>query len=64
MRAIVFHGIGDIRLDDVTEPRIKSSTDAIVRITTSAICGTGLYMVRGTMPAPRKRPRVFASPNG
>ena len=41
MRAIVFHGIGDIRLDDVTEPRIESPTDAIVRIATSAICGTG-----------------------
>ncbi|HEX4203880.1 MAG TPA: zinc-dependent alcohol dehydrogenase [Ktedonobacteraceae bacterium] len=48
MKAIVFHGIGDIRLDDVPEPKIEQPTDAIVRITASAICGTDLHMVRGT----------------
>jgi threonine dehydrogenase-like Zn-dependent dehydrogenase len=50
MKAVVFHGVGDIRLDDVPEPRIEQPTDAIVRITVSAICGTDLHMVRGTMP--------------
>lgn len=50
MKAVVFHGIGDIRLDDVAEPKIRESTDAIVRITSSAICGTDLHMIRGTMP--------------
>jgi threonine dehydrogenase-like Zn-dependent dehydrogenase len=49
MKAIVFHGIGDIRLDDVDQPTIQEPTDAIVRITTSAICGTDLHLVRGTM---------------
>lgn len=50
MKAVVFHGIGDIRLDDVAEPKIQESTDAIVRITASAICGTDLHMIRGTFP--------------
>lgn len=50
MKAVVFHGIGDIRLDDVREPRLEAPTDAIVRITASAICGTDLHMVRGTLP--------------
>lgn len=50
MKAVVFHGVGDIRLDDVPEPRIQDDTDAIVRITSSAICGTDLHMVRGTLP--------------
>lgn len=50
MKAIVFHGIGDIRLDNVSEPKIKDSTDAIVRLTASAICGTDLHFVRGTVP--------------
>ncbi len=50
MKAVVFHGIGDIRLDEVPEPKLKTDTDAIVRITTSAICGTDLHMVRGTLP--------------
>src|SRR5205807_1976869 len=49
MRAIVFHGVGDVRLDDVREPKIKEPTDAIVRLTASAICGTDLHMIRGTM---------------
>jgi threonine dehydrogenase-like Zn-dependent dehydrogenase len=48
MKAVVFHDIGDIRLDDVPEPTIKEPMDAIVRITTSAICGTDLHFVRGT----------------
>ncbi len=50
MKAVVFHGVGDIRLDNVPEPRIEKPTDAIVRLTTSAICGTDLHMVRGTLP--------------
>jgi threonine dehydrogenase-like Zn-dependent dehydrogenase len=49
MKAVVFHAVGDIRLEDVAEPKIEQSTDAIVRLTASAICGTDLHMVRGTM---------------
>lgn len=48
MKAVVFHDIGDIRLEDVPEPKIEQDSDAIVRITTSAICGTDLHFVRGT----------------
>ena len=50
MKAIVFHGIGDIRLDDVDEPHIEQPTDAIIHLTATAICGTDLHIVRGTMP--------------
>ncbi|USX53274.1 zinc-dependent alcohol dehydrogenase [Lentzea sp. HUAS12] len=50
MKAVVWHGVGDIRLDDVDDPKIQEPTDAVVRITRSAICGTDLHMVRGTMP--------------
>ena len=49
MKAVVFHGVGDIRVDDVPDPRIQEPNDAIVRITASAICGTDLHFVRGTM---------------
>ncbi len=49
MRAVVFHGVGDIRLDDVSEPKIREDNDAIVRLTASAICGTDLHFTRGTM---------------
>lgn len=54
MKAVVFHDIGDIRLDDVPEPTVQASTDAIVRITASAICGTDLHFVRGTVGGMRK----------
>jgi threonine dehydrogenase-like Zn-dependent dehydrogenase len=50
MKAVVFHGIGDIRLDEVEEPNIEKPTDAIVRLSASAICGTDLHMIRGTLP--------------
>ncbi|HJQ82343.1 MAG TPA: zinc-dependent alcohol dehydrogenase [Lacipirellulaceae bacterium] len=49
MKAVVFHDVGDIRLDDVPEPTIKESTDAIIKVTASAICGTDLHFVRGTV---------------
>jgi threonine dehydrogenase-like Zn-dependent dehydrogenase len=49
MKAVVFFAPGDIRLENVAEPKIAAGTDAIVRITSSAICGTDLHMVRGTM---------------
>ncbi len=49
MKAVVFHGIGDIRLEEVPEPTIEQPTDAIVRLTASAICGTDLHMIRGTL---------------
>jgi threonine dehydrogenase-like Zn-dependent dehydrogenase len=50
MKAVVFHKIGDIRLDEVPEPKIRDQYDAIVRLTASAICGTDLHFVRGTVP--------------
>ncbi|MGW4371318.1 alcohol dehydrogenase catalytic domain-containing protein, partial [Nocardia takedensis] len=50
MKAVVWHDVGDIRLEDVTEPKIEEPTDALIRITTTAICGTDLHLVRGTMP--------------
>jgi threonine dehydrogenase-like Zn-dependent dehydrogenase len=48
MKAVVFRGIGDVRLENVPEPKIKDPNDAIVRITASAICGTDLHFIRGT----------------
>lgn len=50
MKAVVFHGQGDIRLEDVPDPRLEAPTDAIVRLTASAICGTDLHFIRGSFP--------------
>lgn len=49
MKAVVFHDIGDIRVEDVPRPKLEDPTDAIVRITAAAICGTDLHMIRGTV---------------
>ena len=49
MKAVVFHGVGDIRMENVREPKIQDATDAVVRLTSSAICGTDLHIIRGTM---------------
>jgi threonine dehydrogenase-like Zn-dependent dehydrogenase len=49
MQAVVWHGTGDIRLDNVPEPQINRPTDAIVRLSSSAICGTDLHFIRGTV---------------
>lgn len=49
MKALVFYDVGDIRLEEVSKPKIQNPFDAIVRITLSAICGTDLHFVRGTI---------------
>src|SRR5260370_19354329 len=53
MKAVVWHDVGDVRLDTVPEPKLEHPTDAIVRITTAAICGTDLHCIRGTVPGMR-----------
>jgi threonine dehydrogenase-like Zn-dependent dehydrogenase len=53
MKAVVWHGVGKIALDEVPDPVRSDPADAIVRITGSAICGTDLHFVRGTMPGMR-----------
>jgi threonine dehydrogenase-like Zn-dependent dehydrogenase len=44
MKALTFHGKRDVRVDDVPEPTIQEPTDAIVRVTSTAICGSDLHL--------------------
>src|SRR4051794_17708098 len=44
MKAVAWHGKRDVRVDTVPDPRIEKPTDAIVRITTTAICGSDLHL--------------------
>ena len=50
MKALVFHGANNIALEDKPKPIILKETDAIVRITTTTICGTDLHILRGDVP--------------
>jgi threonine dehydrogenase-like Zn-dependent dehydrogenase len=44
MKALAWHGKRDVRIDDVPDPRIEHPTDAIVRVTTTGICGSDLHL--------------------
>jgi threonine dehydrogenase-like Zn-dependent dehydrogenase len=44
MKALTFHGRRDVRVDQVPDPTIEEPTDAIVRITSTAICGSDLHL--------------------
>ena len=50
MRGTVFHGPHDVRVERVPDPQLTSDTDAIVRITRAAICGSDLHSYHGGMP--------------
>jgi len=51
MKALVYHGPGDRAYEEKPMPIIKESTDAIVRITKTTICGTDLHIMKGDVPA-------------
>jgi threonine dehydrogenase-like Zn-dependent dehydrogenase len=44
MKAVVWHGKGDVRVDTVPDPTLREATDAIVRVTSTAICGSDLHL--------------------
>ena len=44
MKAVTWHGKRDVRVEDVPDPGIERPTDAIVRITSSGICGSDLHL--------------------
>jgi threonine dehydrogenase-like Zn-dependent dehydrogenase len=48
MRALVWHGKEDIRCDVVSDPAIQDPRDAIVKVTSCAICGSDLLMSLST----------------
>jgi alcohol dehydrogenase len=51
MKALVYHGPGKRAWEEKPQPAIQEATDAIVRITTSTICGTDLHILKGDLPA-------------
>ena len=51
MKALVYHGPGKRAWEDKPRPAIREPGDAIVRITTSTICGTDLHILKGDLPA-------------
>jgi threonine dehydrogenase-like Zn-dependent dehydrogenase len=54
MRAVCWHGVEDMRVDRVPDPEIINPRDAIVRITSTAICGSDLHLYGGKVPSMKK----------
>jgi threonine dehydrogenase-like Zn-dependent dehydrogenase len=50
MKAVVWHGTRDVRVDEVPDPTIQEPTDAIIRITSSGICGSDLHLYEVLSP--------------
>ena len=54
MRALCWYGKNDVQIDDVPDPEILQPRDAIVRITSTAICGSDLHLFNGYIPTLEK----------
>jgi threonine dehydrogenase-like Zn-dependent dehydrogenase len=54
MKALVWHGKHDIRCDTVPDPIIEEPTDAIIKVTSCAICGSDLHLFNNFMPGMKK----------
>jgi len=64
MKAICWFGKNDVRVEDVPEPRILDPRDAIIKITSTAICGSDLHLVDGYMPTMEKGDILGHEPMG
>ncbi len=53
MKAAVFHKPHDIRVEDVSDPRIEKAEDVVLRVTSTAICGSDLHLYNGIFPQAR-----------
>jgi threonine dehydrogenase-like Zn-dependent dehydrogenase len=51
VKALAWHGKGDIRCEEVPDPRIENAGDAIIKVTSCAICGSDLHIYGGTIPS-------------
>jgi threonine dehydrogenase-like Zn-dependent dehydrogenase len=51
MKALVWHGKEDVRCDTVSDPAIEDARDAIIRVTSCAICGSDLHLFHNLIPA-------------
>ena len=51
MKALVWHGKEDIRYDTVSDPQIEDDRDAIIKVTSCAICGSDLHLFHNFIPA-------------
>src|SRR3954469_4822965 len=51
MRALAWHAKGDIRCEEVPDPKIEDARDAVIKVTACAICGSDLHIYGGIIPS-------------
>ena len=54
MKAVVYHGPRNVKVDSVPDPKIIAPSDAILRVTATAICGSDLHLLNGYVPSVEK----------
>lgn len=54
MKALCWHGKDDVRVDNVPDPKILNPRDAVIKITSTAICGSDLHLLNGYIPTMQK----------
>ncbi|MBV8593066.1 MAG: alcohol dehydrogenase catalytic domain-containing protein, partial [Caulobacteraceae bacterium] len=64
MRALTWHGKHDVRMETVPDPKIVNPRDAVIRITSTAICGSDLHLYDGVMPTMEKGDVLGHEPMG
>ena len=50
MKAIVYNGMRNVDVENVEDPKIEKSDDIIVKVTSTAICGSDLHLIHGMIP--------------
>ncbi len=64
MRALCWYGTNDVRVSNVPDPKIINKHDAIIKITSTAICGSDLHLLDGFMPTMEKGDILGHEPMG
>ncbi len=64
MKALCWNGTNDVRVENVPDPKIEDPRDAIVKITSTAICGSDLHLLDGYMPTMEKGDVLGHEPMG
>jgi threonine dehydrogenase-like Zn-dependent dehydrogenase len=64
MKALCWHGSGDVRVDTVPDSKIEQPTDVVIKITSTAICGSDLHLLDGYQPGMEKGDILGHEPMG
>lgn len=64
MKALCWHGTGDVRIDTVPDPKVQDPHDVVIKITASGICGSDLHLFNGYMPTMKKGDILGHEPMG